>query len=144
MKDLGEIKFFLEIEFARSEEGYLISQHNYALELISKMGLSGAKPLYTPLDPNVKLTSIEFDSHVQGSEITVTDRPLEDIEKYQRLVGRLLYLTMTRVDISFVVQTLSQFMHASKQSHMEASLRVVMYIKSAPGLGLFRSFNYLL
>lgn len=44
---------------------------------------------------------------------------------------------MTRIDISFVVQVLSQYMHAPKESHMEAALRVVRYIKTAPGLGLF-------
>lgn len=49
-------------------------------------------------------------------------------------MGRLLYLTMTRVNISVAVQTFSQFMHAPKQSHMEAALRVVRYIKSALGL----------
>ncbi|WMV46861.1 hypothetical protein MTR67_040246 [Solanum verrucosum] len=101
------------------------------------MGLSGAKPVSTPLDPNLKLTSIEYDTHVQGSGTTISDRPLKDVGRYQRLVGRLLYLTMTRVDISFAVQTLSQFMHAPKESHMEAALRVVKYIKTAPGLGLF-------
>jgi len=114
MKDLGELKFFLGIEFARSKEGYVMSQRKYALELISEMGLSGAKPVSTPLDPNLKLTSIEYDTHVQGSGTTILDRPLKDVGKYQRLVGRLLYLTMTRVDISFAVQTLSQFMHAPK------------------------------
>ncbi|XP_049382826.1 secreted RxLR effector protein 161-like [Solanum stenotomum] len=101
------------------------------------MGLSGAKPVYTPLDPSLRLTSIEYDSHVQGSEVTKSDEPLEDIGKYQRLVGRLIYLTMTRINISFAVQTLSQFMHAPKESYMDAALRVVRYIKSALGLGLF-------
>lgn len=48
----------------------------------------------------------------------------------------LLYLTMTRMDIAFVVQVLSQFMHKPKHSHMEDPLRVVRYIKGAPGLGL--------
>lgn len=71
MKDLGELKFFLGIEFARSEEGYGMSQCKYALELIYEMGLSGAKPLNTPLDPNVKLISIEFDSHMQKSKTTI-------------------------------------------------------------------------
>jgi len=70
MKDLGELKFFLGIEFSRSKEGYVMNQRKYALELISEMGLSGAKPVYTPLDPSLRLTSIEYDSHVQGSEVT--------------------------------------------------------------------------
>ncbi|XP_015161968.1 uncharacterized mitochondrial protein AtMg00810-like [Solanum tuberosum] len=122
MKDLGELKFFLGIEFARTKEGYVMNQLKYALELISEMGLSGAKPVHTPMDPNVRLTSIEYDKHVHGSEVTSTDKPLKDIGRYQRLVGRLLYLTMTRVDVSFAVQVLSQYMHAPKESHMEAAL----------------------
>ncbi|XP_059302043.1 uncharacterized mitochondrial protein AtMg00810-like [Lycium ferocissimum] len=52
---------------------------------------------------------------------------------YQQLVGRLLYLTIARPDIAFAVQTLSQFMHAPKRSHMEAAIRVVKYIKHSPG-----------
>lgn len=61
---------------------------------------------------------------------------LNDPTTYQRLVGRVLYLTMTRSDIAFVVQVLSQYMHYPKKSHMEVALRVVRYIKSTPGLGL--------
>ncbi|XP_049345816.1 uncharacterized mitochondrial protein AtMg00810-like [Solanum verrucosum] len=101
------------------------------------MGLSGAKPVNTPLDPNLRLTSIEYNSCVQEANTTSSDKPLEDIDRYQRLVGRLLYLTMTMVDISFAVQVLSQYMHTPKESHMEVALRVVKYIKSAPGFGLF-------
>uniref|UniRef100_A0A3Q7IVH7 Reverse transcriptase Ty1/copia-type domain-containing protein n=1 Tax=Solanum lycopersicum TaxID=4081 RepID=A0A3Q7IVH7_SOLLC len=137
VKDLGELKFFLGIEFTRSKEEYVMNQLKYALELISEMGLSGAKPVYTPPDANVRLTTIEYCTHTQGSEAVITDKPFDNIERYQRLVGRLLYLTMTRVDISFTVQVLSQFMHAPKESHMEATLRVVKYIKESPGLGLF-------
>ncbi|WMV10494.1 hypothetical protein MTR67_003879 [Solanum verrucosum] len=44
---------------------------------------------------------------------------------------RLLYLTTTRPDIAFVVQSLSQFMHSPKRSHMEAALRLVTYVKHA-------------
>ncbi|XP_019260455.1 PREDICTED: uncharacterized protein LOC109238437 [Nicotiana attenuata] len=46
---------------------------------------------------------------------------------------------MTRPDIAFVVQVLSQYMHAPKVSHMEGAQRVVRYIKTGPGLGLFMS-----
>lgn len=109
----------------------------YALELISEMGLSGARHVHTPLYPNIKLICIEYDSHIQDTNTIARDKPLTDVGRYQRLVGRLLYLTMTRVDISFAVQVLSQYMHAPKESHMEAELRLIRYIKSAPGLGLF-------
>ncbi|XP_019259863.1 PREDICTED: uncharacterized protein LOC109237924 [Nicotiana attenuata] len=50
---------------------------------------------------------------------------LPDLEPYQRLVGRLLYLTITSPDIAYVVQVLSQFMHKPKRSHMDAALRVI-------------------
>uniref|UniRef100_A0A3Q7IIM1 Reverse transcriptase Ty1/copia-type domain-containing protein n=1 Tax=Solanum lycopersicum TaxID=4081 RepID=A0A3Q7IIM1_SOLLC len=135
MKDLGELMFFLGIEFSRSSEGILMTQRKYALELISDSGLGGAKLAGTPLEVNKKLTSLQYDEQV-SNECIKSDRVLTDPTKYQRLVGRLLYLTMTRPDLAFSTQVLSQFMHCPKESHMEAALRVVRYIKEAPGLGL--------
>lgn len=55
MKDLGELKYFLSIEFARSKYGIIMHQRKYALELISEAGLSTAKPAVTPIDTNMKL-----------------------------------------------------------------------------------------
>ncbi|XP_019263121.1 PREDICTED: uncharacterized protein LOC109240895 isoform X2 [Nicotiana attenuata] len=71
-----------------------------------------------------------------SSDDSAQDPLLKDAGEYQRLVGRLLYLTMTRPDISFAVQTLSQYMHSPKQSHLDAAKRVVKYVKNAPGQGL--------
>lgn len=64
---------------------------------------------------------------------------LEDRGKYQRLIGKLLYLTMTRLDIAFAIQTLSQFLQQLKKLHWEAALRVVRYVKREPGLGILMS-----
>ncbi|XP_019253805.1 PREDICTED: uncharacterized protein LOC109232486 [Nicotiana attenuata] len=86
-----------------------------------------------PMEPNVKLTTSKFDTHIGTSDDTL----LTDLGPYQRLLGKLLYLTVTRPDISFVVQSLSQFMHSPKVSHMEVALKVVRYVKSSPGLGVF-------
>nr|XP_016497999.1 PREDICTED: uncharacterized mitochondrial protein AtMg00810-like [Nicotiana tabacum] len=55
---------------------------------------------------------------------------------YWKLIGKLLYLTITRPDIYFAVQVLSQFMQHPKESHMEVALRVVKYIKGSPRLGI--------
>ncbi|XP_019238040.1 PREDICTED: uncharacterized protein LOC109218157 [Nicotiana attenuata] len=74
---------------------------------------------------------------IHSGKSATDDAELDDKGKFQRLVGRLLYLTTTRPEIAFVVQVLSQYMHAPKVSYMEAALRVIRYIKIAPGLGLF-------
>ena len=93
---------------------------------------SGSKPSATPVKVNQKLTISEFDDNFKLDNGNV----LLDPGEYQRLVGRLLYLTITMPDIAFAEQSLTQFMHPHKSSHMEASLRVVRYVKQAPGFGI--------
>ncbi|XP_055822770.1 secreted RxLR effector protein 161-like [Solanum dulcamara] len=63
----------------------------------------------------------------------------EDAQQYQRMIGKLLYLTITRPDIAYIVQTLSQFMQRPKVQHWNAALRALRYIKTQPGLGLLMS-----
>ena len=90
-----------------------MNQRKYALEIISDLGLGGAKLAWTPLEAKVKLTTQELDC-VTGEQ---NDEPFEDRELYQRLVGKMLYLTMTRLDIAYSVQKLSQFLQNPKKSH---------------------------
>lgn len=135
VKDLGDLKYLLGIEVLRSKAGILLNQRKYVLELISEMGLGGAKPSTTPLETNVKLTTTEFDESTGRKGDTL----LADASVYQRLIGKLLYLTITRPAISYTVQTLSQFMQQPKRSHWEAAIRVVKYLKLAPGQGILMS-----
>ncbi|KAL9247820.1 hypothetical protein vseg_021208 [Gypsophila vaccaria] len=65
-----------------------------------------------------------------------TDGPLEDGTQYRRLVGRLIYLTLTRPELSYLVHILTQFIQYPTHSHWEAALRVVLYLKGSPGQGL--------
>uniref|UniRef100_A0A3Q7GUG7 Reverse transcriptase Ty1/copia-type domain-containing protein n=1 Tax=Solanum lycopersicum TaxID=4081 RepID=A0A3Q7GUG7_SOLLC len=125
IKDLGILRYFLGIEFGTSDKGILMNQRKYALELIEEMGLVAAKPSWTPLDINLKLTNTLLDKAMNITH----DQVLADKDPYQRLIGRLLYLTLTRPDIGFAVQILSQFLQCPKKSHMEAALKVVRYIK---------------
>ncbi|XP_059310902.1 uncharacterized mitochondrial protein AtMg00810-like [Lycium ferocissimum] len=145
MKDLGELKYFLGIEFARSKEGILMHQRKYSLELISELGLSAARPICTPIDINVKLTTKEYNDYLKNNNAkqlkgnNAKEPLLSDVGSYQRLIGKLLHLTVTRLDIAFSVQTLSQYLQQPKKSHMEPATRIVRYIKNQPGQGVLIS-----
>nr|XP_016437393.1 PREDICTED: uncharacterized mitochondrial protein AtMg00810-like [Nicotiana tabacum] len=115
-----------------------MNQRKYAMELISESGLSGVRTAGTPLKINQKLTSADYDSWITTN---AAYEVLKDPSSYQRLVERLLYLTMTRPTLAFAVHVLSQFVHCPKVSHMEATLKVVRYIKDGPGLGLLVPAN---
>nr|KYP36170.1 Retrovirus-related Pol polyprotein from transposon TNT 1-94 [Cajanus cajan] len=86
MKDLGQLKYFLGIEIARSEQG----------------------------------NQIETDKH-----------------RYQRLVGKLIYLSHTRPDIAYSMSIVSRFMHSPSEEHMTTVYRILRYLKGSPGKGYF-------
>lgn len=106
MKDLGELKYFLGIEVMRPGKGILLNKRKYVLDLISEVRLSGCKLVSTPMEHNHKFTTIDYDRHVGNTG----DAMLKDICSYQKLIGKLLYLTLTSLDICFVVRVLSRFM----------------------------------
>ncbi|XP_021867199.1 uncharacterized mitochondrial protein AtMg00810-like [Spinacia oleracea] len=97
MKDLGSLKYFLGIEVSRSASGLFLCQRKYTLDIITEAGLSGAKPCGFPIEQNHRLS--------------LADGPLlKDPEAYRRLVGRLVYLVVTRPDLAYSVHVLSQFL----------------------------------
>ncbi|XP_060210354.1 uncharacterized mitochondrial protein AtMg00810-like [Lycium barbarum] len=131
----------------RSKHEILLNQRKYTLELISELGLSGAKQASTPLEANVKLTSVEYDATCDKEDDStgrkMDDPALGDIGKYQKLVGKLIYLTITTPDICFAVQVLSQFMQMPKKSHWDATLRIVRYVKRSPRSGILLRRNFI-
>ncbi|RVW82645.1 Retrovirus-related Pol polyprotein from transposon RE1 [Vitis vinifera] len=128
MKNLGGLKYFLGIEVARSKRGIFLSQRKYILDLLTKVGLLDCKPTETPIIPNHKLG--EYPNQVP------TDKG-----RYQRLVGKLIYLSHTRPDIAYAVSVVSQFMHCPSENHMSAVMQILRYLKSSPGKGLRFSKN---
>lgn len=128
MKNLGGLKYFLGIEVARSKKGIFLSQRKYILDLLSEVGLLDCKPVDTPIVQNHQLG--EYPDQVPTKK-----------GRYQRLVGKLIYLSHTRPDIAYAVSVVSQFMHNPSKDHMDAVIRIMRYLKSSPGKGLMFTKN---
>ncbi|CAL9005654.1 unnamed protein product [Prunus brigantina] len=123
MKSLGDLKYFLGIEVARSKHGIFLFQRKYILDLLAETGMLDCKPIDTPSEQNHKLG-------------LYPDQVPTDKERYQRLVGKLIYLSHTRPDIAYAVSVVSQFMHSPSEDHMGAVMRILSYLKVTPGKGL--------
>ena len=113
---------------ARSRQGIFLYQRKYILDLLAKVGLLECKPADIPIVQNHKL----------GEYV---DQVPADKQRYQRLMGKLIYLSHTRPDIAYAVSVVSQFMHCLSEHHMDAVMRILHYLKSSPGKGLTLSKN---
>ncbi|GJT93171.1 ribonuclease H-like domain-containing protein [Tanacetum coccineum] len=123
IKDLGKLKYFLGIKVLETPTGVCLNQRKYCLELIDEFGLLASKPSYIPMQPNISLSSEPKDD----------DPLLDNVTDYQKLIGKLIYLTTTRLDIAYTVSCLSQFMHSPLKSHLKTALKVTRYLKGCPG-----------
>ena len=104
------------MEVARSSHGISVSQRKYVLDLLRETGMSGCKPVETPMNPNIKLEAC-------GEGILVGRG------KFQRLVGKLICLIHTLPDKSFAVSKVSQFLSNPSEGHMEAMYQILRYLK---------------
>ena len=123
MKYLGILSNFLGMEVTYSEDNICLSQQRYVLNISTEIGFLDCKPALTPIDPNSKLSLNEGD-------------PKTDQGEYQRLVGKLICLAITRPDISYTVNVLSQVIHDPRMSHLQIAHRVLRYLKGTIGYGI--------
>uniref|UniRef100_A0A2N9FCZ8 Reverse transcriptase Ty1/copia-type domain-containing protein n=1 Tax=Fagus sylvatica TaxID=28930 RepID=A0A2N9FCZ8_FAGSY len=118
-KDLGKLCYFLGIEVARSKVGISLSQRKYTIDILQDTCYLGSKPVATPMEPNLKLMPNKGDF-------------VDDPDTYRRLVGKLIYLTITQPDISYAVSIMSQFMTSSRVPYMNPVIHILKYLKNAP------------
>lgn len=112
MKNLGGLNYFLGIEVARSKRGIFMSQRKYTLNLLSEVGKLDCKLTDTPIIQNHKFREY-------------LDQLPMNKERYQRLVGKLIYLSHTRPNIAYAVSVVSQFMHCPSEDHMNVVTRIL-------------------
>jgi hypothetical protein len=123
MKDLGLMQYFLGFEVWQSPESIFLNQGKYAVEILKRFDMLECKSMNTPMEAKLKLlvdTSLEF----------------IDATLYRQVIGSLIYLTNTRPDICFAVNTLSQFLVEPRHVHLVVAKHVMRYLKGTIDCGL--------
>jgi histone deacetylase 1/2 len=123
LQDLGPLHDFLGIEVHSSSGQLHLSQTKYIRDLLSRTNMLQAKPCSTPMAATASLSIHDGD-------------PFEDPKLYRSVVGALQYATITRPDISFAVNKVSQFMHSPTSSHWIAVKRILRFGTLTHGLTL--------
>ncbi|XP_025670273.1 uncharacterized mitochondrial protein AtMg00810-like [Arachis hypogaea] len=126
LKILGDLKYFLGLELARSSDGIVLSQRKYALSILEDTNFTDSKSVSLPMEANLRLSDSDGDL-------------LADSSIYRRLIGRLMYLTISRPDITYAVSTLSQFSSKPRTTHVNALHHLLRYLKGTVGQGLLFS-----
>lgn len=123
-KDLGPIHKYLGVQFERNHTGSRMHQTDYAISILHLFNMQDCTPSYIPLPEGLTL-----------SKDSAT--PPVDASLYRMLVGKLLFLTKTRPDITHAVSIVSRFMQAPQEAHLHAAKHILRYLRRYPDYGLF-------
>jgi transposase InsO family protein len=123
MKDLGLMHYLLGREVWQSPERIFLNQGKYTVEILKRFDMLEYKPMNTPMEVKLKL-------------LVDTSSELIDATLYRQIIGSLMYLTNTRPDICFAVNTLSQFLVEPRRVHLVAAKHVMRYLKGTIDYGL--------
>ncbi|XP_031124373.1 uncharacterized protein LOC116027087 [Ipomoea triloba] len=122
IRDLGTLNFFLGIETLAVDGAIIMSLRRYMGDILNRAGMTDCKPLATPA--------------VASQSSASTDELFDNPTQYRRITGALQYLTITRPDLSYLVNRLCQSMHAPMNEHYGLLKRVLRYVNGTLTYGL--------
>jgi Reverse transcriptase (RNA-dependent DNA polymerase) len=123
LKDLGPLTYFLGIEVTSYPGVLHLSQGKYIRDLLTRVHMHNAKPCSSPMITGQSLSKYQGDL-------------FENLQLYRTIIGALQYATITRPDIAFAVNKVSQFMHTPTTDHWMAVKRILKYLVGCPTYGL--------
>eukprot|EP00253_Pinus_taeda_P013376 PITA_13376 len=123
MTDLGLLRYFLGIEVKQIENGIFISQEKYVADILERFNMQNRKPAPTPNVMGLKLNKEYCSSNI-------------NLTLYKSMVGSLMYLTTTRPDIMYVGSLVSRFMETPKETHWQATKRILRYFNGTKQDGI--------
>ena len=123
MTDLGILHYSLGFEVYLGDHGICISQNKYMLDMLKIFKISNFKTTTTSIDTNKKLCINDGTSKIEERFFKI-------------IVGKLMYLKHTRLDIAFFVSMISRFMHCLSSHHLLAAKIILKYIFGTMDLGI--------
>src|ERR1044072_2315196 len=116
MSDLGNLSYFLGMDFQITKQGMTLHQRKYVKEILKRFRMDNSNLASSPVEPNVKLEKNEEEEKV-------------DVTLFKQIMGSLRYLYNSRPDIGFAVGLVSKYMSEPRVSHMKVARRILRYLK---------------
>jgi hypothetical protein len=126
MSMMGELQFLLGLQIEQSKEGTFVHQAKYTKDIVRKFKMEDSKAMATPMS-----TTTALDADEEGEYV--------DQKEYLSMIGSLLYLTVMRPDIQFMVCLCARFQATPRTSHWQVVKRIFRYLRHTPDFGLWYS-----
>jgi len=124
MSLLGELTYFLGLQIQQNKNGIFLSQTKYLKHILKKYGMEDSKPVCTPMVTRCSLSA--------NDELVAVHQPT-----YRSMIGSLVYLTGTRLDIMHAVGTVGRFQANPKETHLQAVKIIFKYLQGTQNYGLW-------
>jgi hypothetical protein len=124
MSMIGELSYFLGLQNKQLKSGTFVSQGKYIKDTLKKFGMNESKAISIPMGTNGNL-----DSDASGNMV--------DQKLYRSMIGSLLYVTASRPDVMFSVYMCARFQASPRESHLNATKRILRYLKHTQNVGLW-------